>query len=158
MPEFKVSFWAVDKEAPKWEKARPVMMKVDAPRAEDVAAVLGKRWDKIKGLKVNPGDYSIYEALAKVMAPNEIDHHESDLYVLRNEKSQPIVEAYVGSARMFTSNVDHKLWYDLPFAYQPFWEKKGVRMSAVAQVQPVLTPPAPGHFGWKKKKSPRLTR
>ncbi len=59
MPEFRVSFWAVDKDGPKWQGARPVMTKVEASRAEDVMFALEQRYEKIKKLKVNPGDYSV---------------------------------------------------------------------------------------------------
>lgn len=153
MAEFRVSFWGVPKSGPKGAKARPVLQKVEAETKEDVLGRLSESYDKIKGLKVNPAGYSLYDALVKVMAPKEIDHHESDLYVLRDEKSIPIVEGYAGSHSIFTSNVDHKLWYDIPFAYKPFWDKVSARSGALTEAAQAMIP-----GGMPKTSRPRLSR
>jgi len=54
----------------------------------------------------------------------EIDHHESDLYIPVNDTTRALVKEYdcTGNVTTFVSNVDGKLWYDIPFAYQPFWD------------------------------------
>jgi hypothetical protein len=56
------------------------------------------------------------------------DHHESDLYVLVTPESQKILVECLGPRPngicTFTSQIDGKLWYDVPFAYRPFWEAK----------------------------------
>ena len=59
-----------------------------------------------------------------------IDHHESDLYVRCSEKAKTIILYHVllpGSVlqmpSQFRSDIDKKLWYDIPFAYDPFWNK-----------------------------------
>jgi hypothetical protein len=55
-----------------------------------------------------------------------IDHHESDLYVPVNPESTAIVNGYEfkGNVTTFISNVDKKPWYDIPFAYSPWWQNK----------------------------------
>jgi hypothetical protein len=67
---------------------------------------------------------SIYKELLD--AGVEMDHHESDLYVKVTPKSREILTAYGRRyAEVFISEIDGLCWYDLPFAYEPFWEKKG---------------------------------
>jgi hypothetical protein len=155
VPEFRVSFWGVEK-ADRWKTPRAVVTSVEAAKPEDVPAVLGEKWLKVKGLKINTAAFSLYDELVKVMTPNEIDHHESDLYVLRNEKSQPLVEGFVGSHTTFVGSTDRRVWYDVPFAYKPFWDKVSDRAAVLTEAYALL-PSAPGHLGWKKPK-PRLTR
>jgi len=61
-----------------------------------------------------------------VSAGIEHSHHESDLYVPVNEQTHAIVKAYrfASNVTTFVSNIDGKLWYDIPFAYLPYWEAK----------------------------------
>jgi hypothetical protein len=56
----------------------------------------------------------------------QISNHESDLYVPVNPISTAIVNAYEfkSNVTIFTSNSDKKPWYDIPFAYSPFWRSK----------------------------------
>ena len=63
----------------------------------------------------------IYELAKKYMAPEDIDHHESDLYLKVNPVSAEIVqriprnEVYIGT---FISNIPpHVRWYDIWWAY-----------------------------------------
>lgn len=67
---------------------------------------------------------SIYQDMVNAGVP--VDSHESDLYALKNDASMAIVENYEfkSNVDVFRSLVDGKLWYDIPFAYDPFWEKK----------------------------------
>lgn len=71
---------------------------------------------------------TVYENLMDVMNENEIGNHYSDLYVLKNDKSIPIVEAYRKefpvSVSTFKSQIDNRIWYDISFAYLPYWENK----------------------------------
>jgi len=56
----------------------------------------------------------------------EIDHHESDLYVPVTKETQAFLAQFPEmSVTMFTSLIDNKLWFDIPFMYEPFWPKKG---------------------------------
>lgn len=63
----------------------------------------------------------------------EIDHHESDLYLPVNAKTRGLVakHKFKTNVETFISQIDGKLWYDIPFAYQPFWDK-AARASANA--------------------------
>jgi hypothetical protein len=64
---------------------------------------------------------TIYEEAKKLGV--EIDHHESDLYIPVTPETQELVRNYQfrSIVTRFTSQVDGKSWYDIPFAYQPFW-------------------------------------
>ena len=61
-----------------------------------------------------------------------LDNHESDLYAKITPESQAIVGAYKfkSNVRTFRSQIDGTLWYDIPFAFLPWWER---RMSAVSR-------------------------
>ena len=66
----------------------------------------------------------------------EIGGHESDLHVKVCEKADTIIAhrmSLPGSIltlremnrpSQFVSNIDGELWWDIPFAYDPFWESK----------------------------------
>ena len=56
----------------------------------------------------------------------DISHHESDLYLKKNEISEQLVKEkpYRAYVMIFVNQVDGKPWYDVPFAYDPFWDKK----------------------------------
>jgi len=69
---------------------------------------------------------SLYTDLVTAGVP--LDHHESDLYALVCPAATRILNA-TGRYRVtrFRSTVDGMMWYDVPFAYAPFWlrDKKG---------------------------------
>jgi len=56
----------------------------------------------------------------------KIDHHESDLYIPVTTETTKLVNQYKfkSNVKRFINNIDNKPWYDIPFAYSPFWEKK----------------------------------
>jgi len=56
----------------------------------------------------------------------EIDNHESDLYVPVNADTQKLITKYRfrSNVTTFVNQIDGKLWFDIPFAYTPFWEEK----------------------------------
>lgn len=59
----------------------------------------------------------------------QIDSHESDLYVPVNEQTTSILMSNIGlkgrlSSMKFVSQIDGKVWYDIPFAYQPWWDAR----------------------------------
>jgi hypothetical protein len=68
----------------------------------------------------------IYEDLKD--AGVELDHHESDLYAKVNPTSRKIVEAYKfrGNVTVFSNQIDGSPWYDIPFAYRPWWEARAI--------------------------------
>jgi len=66
----------------------------------------------------------IYEQLKNANIP--LDNHESDLYALKTPESEAIIKNYTMRPfiKTFISQIDGKIWYDIPFAYTPFWAKK----------------------------------
>lgn len=55
-----------------------------------------------------------------------LGNHESDLYVERTQAAIDILATYEHKANItaFKSQIDGKIWLDIPFAYSPFWEAK----------------------------------
>lgn len=53
-------------------------------------------------------------------------NHESDLYIPVNEETRKLIAAYEfkRSVKIFKSNIDGKAWYDVPFAFAPWWIAK----------------------------------
>ena len=72
---------------------------------------------------------TIYKEALKLMQPNEISFWRSDLYLKRNEISVKLVAnyEYKNSVEMFINQVDGQIWFDIPFAYDVFWEKGNVK-------------------------------
>lgn len=64
---------------------------------------------------------SIYDQLRAAGVP--LDNHESDLYAKVTGESMRIVSEYQHRAnvRTFRNQTDGAQWYDIPFAYDPFW-------------------------------------
>lgn len=71
---------------------------------------------------VVPTNRSIHQQL--LAAGVELDSHESDLYAKVTPESTHIVEESGHSSSVFKSENDGQMWYDLPFAYEPFWRAK----------------------------------
>ena len=71
------------------------------------------------GEKIDPGE--VYKYAAAYMDPEHIDHHASDLYLKANDVSRVIVGALDNRTLLsvFRSQIDNKLWYELPFCYLP---------------------------------------
>lgn len=59
------------------------------------------------------------------MEENEIDHHCSDLYVKKNSISDKFVSEYEfkNIVTTFRDDIDHILWYEIPFAYTEYYNK-----------------------------------
>ncbi len=78
---------------------------------------------------------SFYQTLKDLGVP--LDHHESDLYVLDTPVSRIVIRQFGRESTAFTSKIDGKRWFDVPFAYEPFWTKKSKRSHAVIVVPTV---------------------
>ena len=67
---------------------------------------------------------NIYEEAVKRMFENEIDHHCSDLYLKVTPESQKLVADYdfAENVTTFRDQIEGKPWYEIPFAYTPYWE------------------------------------
>lgn len=77
---------------------------------------------------LNPSD--LYDEATKVLKPEDIAHHESDLYLRKTPEAEALIKRLNNDAMLstFKSNIDGDTWYDLPFCYKPFWvniSKKG---------------------------------
>ena len=68
----------------------------------------------------------IYKELKE--ANINLDCHESDLYAIVCDISSAIIAKYPFKSNItrFRSEIDGKIWFDIPFAYAPFWEKKNL--------------------------------
>lgn len=70
---------------------------------------------------------TLYEELVK--AGCEVGNHESDLHVMCSEKAETIILYHcllpdsVWTYSQFRSNIDGKLWYEIPFAYDPHFTR-----------------------------------
>ncbi len=68
---------------------------------------------------------TLYGAL--VAAGAQIDSHESDLYVEATPEVARILAEFpteCENARTFRSQIDGRLWWDVPFAFQPWWDRR----------------------------------
>jgi hypothetical protein len=65
----------------------------------------------------------------------EIDHWQSDLYVAKTKESIELMERLKKTNPKEVMNLtqfkgtDKRYWYEIPFAYQPYWNQKGLRMN-----------------------------
>jgi hypothetical protein len=64
---------------------------------------------------------SIYDKAVSNLPARDIDHHRSDLYLRVTPASTVLVNEYEfkNQVTTFKDNIEHVLWYDIPFAY-PF--------------------------------------
>lgn len=70
---------------------------------------------------------TLYEELKA--AGVEIGNHESDLYFPVTEATTAILHkpehrANYEITTTFLNNITHTLWYDVPFAFAPWWERR----------------------------------
>jgi hypothetical protein len=56
----------------------------------------------------------------------EYDNHYSDLYIPATEQTIDLINEFglMHITTKFRSNIDQKFWFDVPFQYTPYWEKK----------------------------------
>ena len=75
---------------------------------------------------------SVYGLLRSAGTPErDISHHFSDLYVRVTPRNTELLRRYYeaqGISKMpetFRSNIPGEgYWYDIPFAYDPYWEER----------------------------------
>lgn len=77
----------------------------------------------IKEISYSPEFTSVYNQIKATGC--DIAHHESDLYCPVTPETTDIVKNYQfkGNVRKFTNRIDGTPWYEIPFAYDPFWQK-----------------------------------
>lgn len=66
---------------------------------------------------------NIYEHAVKELPKEHIDHYCSDLYLKKTSKSDALVNdyEYKNNVAVFKDQIDHELWYEIPFGYTPFY-------------------------------------
>ncbi len=52
----------------------------------------------------------------------ELDNHYSDLYVEDTPKTREILKKHHVSWSMFQNACNGKMWIDVPFMHEPFWD------------------------------------
>ena len=76
--------------------------------------------------EIEPGDF--YGIAMKELPAEDIDHHESDLYIRKTPKSTELINRLKykdANVSTFRSNIEpHDIWYDLPFCYIPHFEER----------------------------------
>jgi len=68
---------------------------------------------------------NIYAEAIKILPKEYIDHHTSDLYLKKTAESEKLIAEYEFKKQVetFTDNITHTTWYDIPFAFTPFWDE-----------------------------------
>ena len=102
-----------------YHHARCVISESEGGRREREIHELDRQFDTPA---VVPTNRSLHQQL--LAAGVDVDSHESDLYAMVTPESRRIVEESGHGSTMFRSEADGKLWYDLPFAFDPFWAKR----------------------------------
>jgi hypothetical protein len=74
----------------------------------------------------NTNKKTIYQQMVEVLPTEKISNWQSDLYVEVNVKSKEIVDNYkfTNNVTTFISAIEKTPWYCIPFAYDPWWEKR----------------------------------
>lgn len=68
----------------------------------------------------NTSNLSVRERLLNMgVSENDIDHHESDLYVKKTKVSEEFVNSYEFKCNVttFVDDINKEVWYDIPFGY-----------------------------------------
>lgn len=68
---------------------------------------------------------SLYTDL--IGAGQPVSNWQSDLYCPVNEVTRALLKQHDKKATAFKSKIDQKLWFEVPFAYDPYWEKRGMK-------------------------------
>lgn len=70
---------------------------------------------------------TLYEKCTELNIPT--DSHESDLYIPVNDVTKSLIGEYEykSNVKQFVSQIDGRLWFDIPFGYTPFWNKVAIR-------------------------------
>lgn len=66
--------------------------------------------------KISAAD--LYPEAVKTLPANHISHWCSDLYLRVSPESKNLIDRYEfrNLVRTFTDQIDHQLWYEIPFA------------------------------------------
>lgn len=65
----------------------------------------------------------IYAAAVATLPAEDIDHHNSDLYLRRTPEAKALVDRLENKALLSTfRDPSGAVWYDLLFCFAPYWE------------------------------------
>lgn len=68
---------------------------------------------------------SLYQRMLQVVSAERISNHESDLYVPVTPETMAVkAEFPTIKPRTFWSQIDNCAYYEYPFQYEPYWERK----------------------------------
>lgn len=72
---------------------------------------------------------SIYRQALERLPKTDIDHYESDLYLRKSPASVALIAnyEYKNIVSWFKDAIENGIWYEIPFAYDPFWENRGMK-------------------------------
>lgn len=71
--------------------------------------------------KIQPGE--IYAVALATLPAEDIDHHNSDLYLKRTPAAVALVARLENKALLSVfRDPDGVAWYELPFCFTPYWE------------------------------------
>ena len=83
-------------------------------------------WSKLAAEKDIAAPSDLYAEIVNVTTPAERDHHYSDLYIKDSSAVRDVLYRYkyFSSVTTFRDQTDPRraLWYDIPFAYLPYWQ------------------------------------
>jgi len=111
----------------------PIEATVTVAQASETAARLAlyDQYEHIQQLTLTPVDLeprTIYEACKAEGI--ETDNHESDLYIPATYRTRELLKKYGKRGEAFTSQIDGTRWYDVPFSFDPFWDRVARRAEA----------------------------
>lgn len=68
----------------------------------------------------------LYREIMKVTKPDEVGHWISDLQCKVTHETQALIKRYKYKKLVtrFISAIDGTDWYEIPFAYTPYWDEK----------------------------------
>lgn len=65
---------------------------------------------------------SLYTDL--IAAGIEVSSHYSDLYCPNTPEARALVRKHGHSLSLFQNQITHTMWIDVPFAFDPYWERQ----------------------------------
>lgn len=64
----------------------------------------------------------LYDEIMKVTKPEEISSWTSDLQCKVTPKTKEVVQRYAYKHLVTKFKRDEDMWYEIPYAYKPWWE------------------------------------
>lgn len=67
---------------------------------------------------------TLFEKIVQLQIPHS--NHYSDLYIPVTTQTTQLLKEHNAPTNIFINQVEGGLWYDVPFAYDPYWAARGV--------------------------------